>query len=78
MNLSKSDTVRGLVADGEYKKALNIAKGFQLGITKEDSSKMKLAYECLVYPVFYKQIGTDTETAILEGVQILVDLYGKK
>jgi len=74
--ISKSDTVRGLVASGEYKKALGVVKGFRLGIAKDDINKMRLAYECLVYPSFYKQLGTDTETAVNEGIQILIDLYG--
>ena len=74
--ISKSDTVRQFVADKNYKKALSIVKGFRLGIAKEDINKMRLAYECLIYPNFYEQLGTDTATAITEGIQILIDLYG--
>ena len=75
--INKSDTVRGLIINGEIKKALGIAKGFALGISKEDSTKMSLAYECMIYERFYKQLGTDTETAITEGINILLDLYGQ-
>lgn len=43
----KSDKVRRLVADGDFKGALRIAKDFRLGITKEQSSTMTRAYECI-------------------------------
>ena len=43
----KTDTVRRLTADGDFKGALRIAKDFRLGITKQESSAMKLAYECM-------------------------------
>ena len=76
MFISKSDIVRELVASKEYKKALCIAKGFQRGISKEDSGKIRLAYECLIYPEFYEQIGTDIDTAIFNGIQILKSIYG--
>ena len=75
--VTKSDTVRGLVLSGEYKKALSIAKGFRLGIAKEDLNKMRLAYECLVHTEFYEQLGTDTAMSIAEGVKVLQSLYGQ-
>ena len=75
--LNKSDAVRELVLTGDYKKALSIAKGFQIGITKDDSNKMALAYECLVYPRFYEEIGIDIDKAIDEGKKILEALYGE-
>lgn len=52
----KTDTVRRLTADGDFKGALRIAKDFRLGITKQESSAMKLAYECMVHGDFYKQL----------------------
>jgi hypothetical protein len=75
--MSKSDTVRGLVADGDYKRALRIVKGFRLGIAQGDISKMTLAYECLVHTGFYEELGTDTARAVSEGIQTLIDLYGQ-
>ena len=45
----KSDKVRRLVADGDFKGALRIAKDFRLGIAKEQSSTMTRAYECMVH-----------------------------
>ena len=67
----KSDKVRRLVADGDFKGALRIAKDFRLGITKAR------AYECMVHGRFYKQLGYDLDEKIAEGVKILVGLYGR-
>ena len=64
MIASRSDTVRELIINGNYKKALHIAKGFRLGIDIKDISKIKLAYECMLHKGFYEQIGTDTTAAI--------------
>ena len=72
----KSDAVRRLVATGEYQKALGIAKDFRLGISKEECDAMRLAYECMVWPDFYRQIGRDVEHEIKAGVVVLVELYG--
>ncbi len=76
--VKKSDIVRELVANGEYKKALCIVKGFRLGITKEESGTMTRAYECMINPGFYRQLGIDTNTAITEGIKLLKSFYGKK
>lgn len=72
----KSDMVRRLVAEGNYKKALSIVKGFRLGITKEQKSVLLRGYECMVNPRFYESIGTDIPKAIDEGVEVLITLYG--
>ena len=37
----KSEAVRRLVAAGDFKAALRIAKDFRLGISKEDSDNMR-------------------------------------
>ena len=74
--IKKTDIVRGLVSDGDMKKALSIAKDFRLGITKAQRSAMTKAYECMVHLAFYISIGTDIPTAIQEGVTVLTELYG--
>ena len=71
----KSDTVRRLVAAGEYKAALRIAKDFRLGISKEQRSLMARAYECMVHPAFYTSIGIDLSQAIQEGISVVTALY---
>ena len=75
--ITASDKVRALVAEGNYKKALCVVKGFRLGIGKEDLCKIKLAYDCMVHKAFYEQLGTDTEMAITEGIEVLQGLYGR-
>ena len=72
----KSKYVRELVAGGNYKEALRIVKGFRLGISKEDSSKMCEAYECMVHPDFYRQLHKDTDQLIADGISVLNNLYG--
>ena len=74
----KSDRVRRLVADGDYKGALRIAKDFRLGITKGQSSAMTLAYECMIHGRFYQQLGYDLNQKIAEGLEVLKELYGKE
>lgn len=72
----KSAIVRRLVAAGEYKKALSIAKDFRLGITKEQSEDMRRGYEAIVHPRFYRSIGLDTAALARKGVEVVIKLYG--
>jgi hypothetical protein len=76
--VSKSDTVRELVAAGEYKRALRLSKDFRLGIGAEDTSKLRLAYESMVHTAFYQELGINTAAAITEGIQVLQALYGQR
>lgn len=73
----KSDMVRELVAAGDYKKALSIAKGFKLGFTKEEQSTMTRAHECMVHPGFYRQLGIDEDKAIEAGIELIKRVYGE-
>lgn len=72
----KSDKVRRLVAAGNYKEALRIAKEFRLGIGREDSEDMKMGYECMVHARFYKDLGMDAEQISQKGVATVKRLYG--
>lgn len=67
----KSDKVRRLVSEGDYKAALRIAKDFKLGLTKKEGDAMKFAYECMVYPDFYRQVGRNVEQTIEQGIEVL-------
>lgn len=69
--IKKSDIVREAVLDQDWKKALQIAKGFRIGVTQEQRSRMAKAYECIVHPDFYRQIGTDIPEAIEQGKAIV-------
>lgn len=71
----KTDIVRELVSAGENKKALQIAKGFKIGITKDESVAMQRAYECMVNPSFYREIGKNVEEEIEKGIAVLKALY---
>lgn len=73
----KSDAVRRLVRNGDMKAALRIAKDFRLGISKEQSDAMRLAYECMVHGRFYKSLGYDLNEKVVEGVTVLKSLYGR-
>ena len=72
----KSEAVRRLVAAGDFKAALRIAKDFRLGISKEDLDNMRRGYECLVYPAFYQSIGKDPSEIAQKGVETVQRLYG--
>lgn len=65
--VKKSDIVKEAVREQDWKKALQIAKDFRIGITQEQRNKMARAYECIVHPDFYKQIGVDIADAIEQG-----------
>ena len=71
--VKKTDIVRAAVSAGNFKEALRIAKDFRINITKEQRSTMARAYECIVHPDFYQQIGTD----IPAGVSLVQSLYGQ-
>lgn len=72
----KSDKVRRLVREGQYKAALGIVKGFRLGITPVQSSIFVLAYESMVHEQFYRQLGQDTKQNVRQGIDLLIQMYG--
>ena len=74
--MKKSDMVREAVRQGDWKKALRIAKDFRINITAEQRELMSRGYECMVHPDFYRQIGTDIAEAIAKGKEVVVLLYG--
>ncbi|MPN59261.1 hypothetical protein SDC9_206982 [bioreactor metagenome] len=78
MMIKKSDIVRALVKQQEYKKALLIAKDFRLGITPEQSNDMKMAYECMVHETFYSQLGRNIQETIDKGIDVLKGLYSQE
>lgn len=69
--VKKSDIVKDAVRDQDWKKALQIAKDFHIGVTQEQRSRMARAYECMVHPDFYKQIGVDIAEAIEQGKAVV-------
>ena len=74
--MKKTDIVKEAVSAGDMKKALRIAKGFRINVTAEQRDAMSRAYECIVHPEFYRQIGTDIQVAIEKGAAVVTMLYG--
>lgn len=74
--VKKTQMVKDLVRQGQYKEALRIAKGFRLGITREQSDTMVRAYECMVHPEFYRSIGKNIQECIDGGVSVLCQVFG--
>lgn len=73
----KSDMVKELVAQGDFKKALSIAKGFKIGFTKKEQDLMIRAHECMVHPGFYSQLGFDEAKIIEDGIAFVKRVYGE-
>ena len=74
--VKQTDIVREAVKAGEWKKAHRIARDFRINVTKEQRDAMSRAYECMVHPDFYRQIGTDIPGAIAKGKEVVSCLYG--
>ena len=72
---SKNQIVRELVSEKKYKEALQICKDW-IYEDPNHSKILRLGYECLMYPGFYKQIGKDPEEAYEEAVRVLNEIYG--
>lgn len=72
----KTDMVREAVKNKDYKKALQLAKDFRINVSPEQRRIMSRAYECIVHPDFYRQIGVDIPLAISNGKNVLIGLYG--
>jgi hypothetical protein len=72
----KTDVVREAIEAEEWKKALRIAKDFRINVTQAQRDTMTRAYECMVHPEFYRQIGADIPGAIAKGKEVISCLYG--
>ena len=68
--------VRKFIAAENYKAALRGAKDFRIGVSKDQRSVMARAYESIVHPDFYQQIGIDTDKAIEDGICVLKVVAG--
>ena len=74
----KTDIVREAIRSRDFKKALRIAKDFQINVTEDQRYFMSLAYECMLYPDFYSQIGYDLQEYIERGIKVVESLFGPK
>ena len=73
--VKKTDIVKAAIKEGDFKKALKIAKDFRINVTAEQRKAMARAYECIVHPDFYRQIGVDIMESINTGKQTLTLLF---
>ena len=73
----KTEIVKEAIKAGDFKKALKLAKDFRINVTKEQREAMARAYECIVHPEFYRQIGIDISKSVESGKKTLVLLYGE-
>lgn len=74
--LTKTQEVINLVNGGEYKKALQICKDW-IYSDPEYRDQLRLGYECLVHPRFYKMLGYDVDKEYNHAVEILKRVYSK-
>ena len=73
----KTEILKEAIKAGDFKKALKLAKDFRINVTKEQREAMARAYECIVHPEFYRQIGIDIAKPVESGKKTLVLLYGE-
>lgn len=73
----KTEIVKEAIKAGDFKKALRIAKDFRINVTKEQRERMTRAYECIVHPEFYRQIGFDVMETVNLGERTVALLYGE-
>lgn len=74
---TKTEIVRELIAQSDHAKALSIVKDWQIK-NKELGHRIKLGYDCLKNPSFYKQLGKDTEACIKDGIEAMIELLSPK
>lgn len=70
--MTKTEMAQNAFRTGDVKTALRIAKTFKIGLEKAEQKQITLAYECMVHPDFYQQIGKKPAEEISRGVDIFV------
>ena len=70
----KAQAVRKLIAEENFKAALRGAKDFHIGVSKEQRSVMARAYECMIRPEFYRQIGKNIDECVQAGIAVLQEV----
>ena len=71
--ITKTQRLIGLMAAGDWPKALSLANSFRwLGPYRDT---IRRAHECRVHPRFYRGVGCDPEAATANGIAVLKRLY---
>jgi hypothetical protein len=76
LSTTKQSQALALLHQGRTKEALKLFSGFKLGVTPQQSKKLKTAYECTVHPDFYRQLGVEIDLAVAEAVEMCHLLFG--
>lgn len=71
---TKNAKVKRLVSQGEYKLALQICKDWNYS-NPSHREILRLGYECLMYPDFYRQLGKDPNYQYQLAVEVLSEVY---
>lgn len=71
---TKNAKVRRLVSCGDYKQALQICKDWDYE-NPSHREALRLGYDCLMYPDFYKQLGRNPESEYAKAIEVLKLVY---
>jgi hypothetical protein len=78
MDKTHRDMARFFLKKGDFKKALKLAKTFDITYNKEEVGILEIAYEILSNrESFYKQLGVDTDLNKQKAIQLLERLNNK-
>ena len=70
---SRQQAIDAFVAK-KYRRALNIAKNFKIGVSDAQRQQMALGYECIAHESTYVQMGYNCEEEVAKAIQILQDV----
>ena len=71
----KTEIAREYFQKSNYVKALEIAKTFRMGLTKEERGTLARGYECLVHPDFYIQLGKDPKVCVSAALELFANKF---
>lgn len=71
--MTKLDKLKEAFKNKDFKKVISIASKFpRLGKEKD---AVKLAQDCTINPLFYKQLGYNIEKSIQDGIDAIAKKY---
>ncbi len=74
-NTTKTEQMLAALRAGDTKGALRVAQTFRAGFTPEQRKIIGTAYECLVHPNTYRQLGRDPAVCVMQAVATLRAQY---
>ena len=78
MDNTKTSQAVTAFKNGDTKRALKLASGFKLGLSKAQSNVLKKGYECIVWPDQYRSMKQDPEKCIAEAVKLFATIFMKE